>query len=105
MRVAMNAEPASWILSRLHPFGQDVGSFIPEGFAAYARVLHPAYRMTSDGNKTPVRWREISAANDRTIAAEMQRLDISADPTRFSPSGQELWQQQPEAGSIPREVA
>jgi hypothetical protein len=104
MQIAKNAEPASWIQTRLHPFGQDVGSVIPEGFEAYARVFHPPYRLTSDGSKTPVRWRDIAAANNRTIAAEMQRLDLSADPTRFSPSGEELWGQQSEGGSIPREI-
>jgi hypothetical protein len=105
MHIAKNAEPASWIQTRLHPFGQDVGWVIPEGFAAYARVFHPPYRITSDGSLTPVRWRDIAAANNRTIAAEMQRLDLSADPTRFSPSGEELWDQQSKSGSIPREIA
>jgi hypothetical protein len=112
VEVAKNAEPASWILDRLHPFGQDVGWFIPEGFAAYARVFHPFYRLTTDGNLIPVdwnlipvRWSDIAAANDRTIAAEMQRLDISAEPTQFSPSGEELWNQQAKSGSLPREIA
>jgi hypothetical protein len=105
MYIAKNVEPASWIPSRLHPFAQDVGSIIPEGFAAYARVFHPPHGMTSAGTFVPVRWTDIAAANDRTIAAEMQRLDMSAEPARFSPSGEELWQQQPETGSIPREIA
>jgi hypothetical protein len=105
MHIAKNSEPASWIPPRLHPFAQDVGSIIPEGFTAYARVFHPPYRRTSDGKEIPVRWRDIAAANNRTIAAEMQRMDISAEPTRFSPSGEELWEQQPRAGSIPREIA
>jgi hypothetical protein len=112
MDIAKNAEPASWILSRLHPFGQDVGWFIPEGFAAYARVFHPLYRLTlkspgqtSAENLIPVRWSDIAAANDRAVAAEMQRLDIRAEPTRVSPSGEELWNQQPISGSLPREIA
>jgi hypothetical protein len=46
LHVAENADPASWIERSLHPFGMDVGSFIPEGFAAYARVFHPPYRRT-----------------------------------------------------------
>jgi hypothetical protein len=105
MHIAKNAEPASWIQTRLHPFGQDVGSVIPEGFAAYARVFHPPYRRTSDGSAIPVRWRDIAAANNRTIAAEMQRLDVSADPTLFSRSGEKLWDEQPRGGTIPREIA
>jgi hypothetical protein len=105
MDIAKNAEPASWILDRLHPFGQDVGWFIPEGFAAYARIFHPLYRLTSTGSLIPVRWGDIAAANGRTIAAEMQRLDISAEPTRVSPSGEELWNQQARTGSFPPEIA
>src|SRR5439155_18457096 len=64
MRIARNAEPASWIAARLHSFAQDVGSVIPEGFAAYARVFHPPYRITPDGNQIPVRWKDIAAANN-----------------------------------------
>jgi hypothetical protein len=105
MHAATNAEPASWIPSRLHPFAVDVGSIIPIGFPAYARLLHPPYRLTPAGKKTPVRWREIAAANNRTVAAEMQLLDTSSQPTRFSASGEELWDQQTQTGNLPREVA
>jgi hypothetical protein len=104
LQVAKNADPASWIPSRLHPFGMDVGSFIPEGFAAYARVFHPPYHLTPEWNQIPVRWRDIAAANNRTISAEMQLLDNSFYPSRFSASGEELWQQI-ETGNLPREIA
>jgi hypothetical protein len=33
-------QQASWLNERLHPFGQDVGSVVPGGFAAYARISH-----------------------------------------------------------------
>ena len=105
LHVAQNAGPASWIPSRLHPFGKDVGSFIPEGFAAYARVFHPPYRRTPEGNQIPVRWRDIAAANNRTIAAEMQLLDLPFYPSHASASSEELWDEQPEAGNLPREIA
>jgi len=102
---AKNADPASWIESRLHPFGMDVGSFIPEGFAAYARVFHPPYRLTPEGNQKWVRWRDIAAANNRTIAAEMQLMDLPGYPSQFSASGEELWDQYTETGNLPREIA
>jgi hypothetical protein len=105
MHVAKNAHAASWIPGRLHPFARDVGSIIPTGFAAYARILHPPYRLTPAGNKTPVRWGDIAAANNRTIADEMQLLDMSCQPTLFSASGQELWEQQTETGNLPLEIA
>jgi hypothetical protein len=83
----------------------DVGSIIPDGFPAYARVFHPPYRLTPAGNMTPVRWRDIAAANNRTIAAEMELMDLSSQPTQFSASGEELWNQQTQTGNLPREVA
>lgn len=30
--------PAAWIAQQLHPFAHDVGSVVPTGFAAYARI-------------------------------------------------------------------
>jgi len=105
MHVAKNADSASWIPGRLHPFAIDVGSIIPVGFEAYARVLHPPYRLTSAGSQTPVRWRDIAAANNRTIAAEMQLLDMSCQPTLFSASGERLWDEQTKTGNLPLEIA
>jgi hypothetical protein len=94
-----------WIERSLHPFGKDVGSFIPEGFAAYARVFHPPYRGTPEGKQIPVRWRDIAAANDRTLANEMKLLDSRCYPSDTSASGEELWYHQPQTGNMPREIA
>lgn len=32
-------------------------------------------------------------------------MDISAQPSRFSSSGEELWNEQPRSGTLPREIA
>ena len=58
---------ADWIVERLHPFAQDVGSIVPEGFEAYARVFHPAHR-----GDEPVRWAEVATWSGRIVHAEMQ---------------------------------
>jgi hypothetical protein len=105
LRNARNADAASWIESRLHSFAVDVGSIIPDGFAAYARVFHPPYRRTPEGNETRVRWRDIAAANHRTLAAEMQLMDISSCPSNVSASGEVLWNEKPNIGDLPREIA
>lgn len=105
MHLATTTEPASWIGERLHPFGQDVGSIVPPGFEAYVRVFHPPYRVAPDGSLTPVRWRDIAAANERSIQAEMRRLDLSCQPARFSHQQERLWDQQPESGRLPHEIA
>lgn len=105
MRPAQSVEPAGWITSRLHPFAVDVGSIIPAGFEAYARVFHPPYLHGPDGTQTPIRWQAIADAKGRTIQSELQHSGISCNPSRFSLSGEKLWDEQPRTGSIPFEVA
>jgi len=61
---------ADWIGPRLHPFGLDTGSVVPEGFEAYCRVFHP-FRGRSDDRPTRT-WAEVAAENGRVVHAEMQ---------------------------------
>jgi hypothetical protein len=67
---------ADWIARCLHPFAQDVGSVIPEGFACYVRIFHPA----NPGGPSKVRWADIAQANRRIVHPEMQFHAI-ATPT------------------------
>jgi len=98
LRYVTDLAPASWIRTRLHPFAQDVGSLVPEGFADYARVFHPASR----GNR-PVPWRAIAEADGRTVHAQMQFGNI-AGAWRESPRP-DLWTNPPRTGSLPPELA
>lgn len=41
MEWSTSFEGADWVRERLHPFGRDVGSIVPDGFDAYARIVHP----------------------------------------------------------------
>ena len=50
-RWVTDVERGDWIADRLGPFGGWVGSVVPRGFDAYARVLHRA----SDGASVPDR--------------------------------------------------
>lgn len=63
--------PASWIGPRLHPFGRDVGSVVPGGFEAYARLLHPV-EPSDCAVADRRRWSDVAAANGRIVHAEMQ---------------------------------
>jgi hypothetical protein len=45
---------------RLHPFGRDLGTFVPAGMAAYARLLHPAWRAGS-GRRVRVQWAQLAS--------------------------------------------
>ena len=108
LRPAANVELATWIVERIHPFAQDVGSVVPEGFASYARVFHPAERRSSDGTLVPVSWAAIAEANGRTPHPEMQfeGLVDMWPYTAESDHGQPpLWDQWPEEGSLPYEQA
>ena len=59
MEWSSEAGAADWIVARLHPFAADVGSFVPEGLEADARVLHPLWRV-DQGRGTRVRWAEVA---------------------------------------------
>jgi hypothetical protein len=61
MRWSSDVSVADWIVERLHPFAADVGSLVPTGFPAYARILHPGWR-TERGHRVKVRWGEPAAA-------------------------------------------
>lgn len=59
---------ADWIRERMHGFAVDVGSVIPHGFDAYARIFHPAWLP----HMIEVRWSEVAASNGRTVHPQMQ---------------------------------
>jgi hypothetical protein len=77
---------------------------IPDGFAAYARVFHPL-SFESHGAEREVRWHEIASANGRSLAEEVQALQLSQDPSEFSRSGERLWTTGAEQGSMPLKTA
>lgn len=76
------ADPSvgDWLRPRLGPFGATVGSLVPRGFVAYARILHP---MT-DTDGTPVRWSEVAAATGRTVHPTAQSWKVERRPAPHS---------------------
>jgi hypothetical protein len=79
-------EAADWIPGRLHPFAKDVGSVVPTGFEAYARIFHPASspgRLEPSGTIVPgveLRWSEVAALSGKTVHPEMQFHAIAPPP-------------------------
>jgi hypothetical protein len=83
-------ENADWIATRLHPFNAyDVGAAVPTGFAAYARILHPAFTRDRE-----VRWSEVAAWSGKVIHPEVQfhalvpalpQNEIGTEPFVFPP--------------------
>lgn len=64
---------ADWMRPRLYGFAEDVGSVVPEGFDAYARLFHPV--NLGDGERH--RWSDIARRNGRIVHPEMQLHMIS----------------------------
>jgi hypothetical protein len=70
LEVSDQVQAADWIRESLHPFAQDVGAVLPPGFAAYARIFHPAHYFGRQD--TDVRWSEVAALTGKTVHPEMQ---------------------------------
>ncbi len=79
---APNAEPADWLLERLTDFAVNVASLVPSGFEAYARVFHPAEKVTctadADQSSTSelLRWADVAELTGRTPHKLMQWASI-----------------------------
>jgi hypothetical protein len=93
-----DVEAAAWIGDRLHPFAQDVGSVIPPGFPAYARIFHPA-SASRDWVPVDVRWSTIASWSGRTVHPEMQFHAIASPAERGQPVGRMPWSGEPRLGT------
>lgn len=69
----------AWIGPRLLPFGQGVGSVVPTGFEAYARILHPVPGPPADdAGPGLVRWADVAAVTGRVVHARAQFWRVAA---------------------------
>ena len=90
---------ARWVEDSLSDFGT-LRSMLPDGFAAYARVFHPAY---VDGDvERPARWSTVASWTGRTAHPLMQFervAGLSEDPRYMYQDPP--WGSHPLVGSIP----
>lgn len=89
-----DVSPAAWVGPRLHPLAQDVGSFVPEGFEAYARLFHP---IVVDRDRME-RWSDVARRNGRIVHPEMQ-FHLISTPRGQTPTDQHRGYQ-PTEGSL-----
>ena len=89
--------PGRWLQQRLWPWGPGsnrvgvpVGCLVPEGFPAYARIVHPAFRSTDHGQE-PVRWSTVAEWTGRRTHPTMQ----------FHPVAGLKWPTEPPWGHAP----
>ena len=99
-----NAHPTDWVKERLLGWtkeGIPLGSFIPTGFEAYARIFHPAERRTADGNWEPLRWFTVASWNGKVVHPQMEFYRIAnLDPYL---RGHPPWWSPPSYGSLSQE--
>jgi hypothetical protein len=95
---------ADWLAARLAPFGSGrVTSVVPGGFAAYARLLHPA-GAARHGHGRTVRWAEVAAWSGTRLAPDSQFHDIALPPR--APTAPAPWRGQgPLTGTLAEQDA
>lgn len=93
MNWSTDVSSGAWLVERIRGFAVNVGSIVPSGFEAYARVFHPIERG-------PVRrWSELAAANGRIAHPEMQ-FHMIAHPPGETADGYDLYDGV-EVGTLP----
>ncbi len=113
IRAVTDAEPAQWLVDALEPSFTTVGGLVPGHYEAYARILHPAWRVSRGGEGTvrsPVRWSEVASTRGTKAHRLMQwpgvwglpafddsAIDACVDAGLAPIAG-------PDEGRLPREV-
>lgn len=94
---------ADWVRERLHGFAVNVGSIVPSGFEAYARIFHPArkQRRGLDDPEEEVRWATVAGWNGKVVHPEMQFHSIGG-PWQGAPQKQGPLVHEPRLGVLSR---
>ena len=112
---ATSSKPADWLVERLTDFGLNVLSIVPSGFEAYARVFHPAEKITytspdwAEWQIEPIRWTEVAELTGRTAHQTMQWANLNSKSSFIDDESVlevgDVWVRGPEIGSLPLELA
>ena len=92
--------PGRWVESALDASFATMGSLVPGGYDAYARVLHPA----RDASYNPVRWSAVAEWSGRLYHPLMSFEGISIPADGYG-SGARPWDDEPQHGSLDEAVA
>ena len=92
-----NVESADWIRPRLSPFEEHrATSIVPNGFDAYARILHPA--QLPERGRPVVRWSDVARWSGAPLGSLVQWHDIALP--QVTPLSEPPWHGQgPREGS------
>ncbi|AQA23089.1 hypothetical protein BTZ20_3356 [Rhodococcus sp. MTM3W5.2] len=101
LTLSADASAGSWLAEGVRNFDYDVGSLVPVGFEAYARVFHPAARHsgTRYDDCEPVTWRAVAEANGTTPHPAMEWGSITGSWRLQDQAG--VWNDEPRKGRLP----
>lgn len=91
---ATDADAVQWLRGHL-AFGYDVGSWIPDGFPRYARILHPAHEWLGADDRIEERfvsWAEIASWSGKALTSRsvVDDIVVRADGTSWNRHGRSL---------------
>ncbi|MFC4051960.1 hypothetical protein ACFOY4_19910 [Actinomadura syzygii] len=97
LRLVTDTSPAAWLETEMDDTDTDSGvrALLPGGFAAYARILHPADSPSGE----PVRWHEVAGWTGRSIHPRVQFKALSR-PASGAGDGPPPWDEPPERGEL-----
>jgi hypothetical protein len=97
---AASAAGAQWITDGVRDFDHTVGSLLPVGFEAYARVFHPAGRC--DGRElAEVRWADVARDHDKVMHPLAEWGSLTGTWSKTDPEPHRIWDQPPSTGRAP----
>src|SRR5450631_3425548 len=100
VRVLDDTTPAAWLEARLSGEFGAVTRTVPDGYPAYARILHPPQGADDE----PITWAEVAATTGRTVHALAQWHAMVDSPDMFN-FGESLWPNgSPTTGSLDEEA-
>jgi hypothetical protein len=104
LNVVDDFRPARWLTESVRSFADNVGSLVPDTFAAYARVFHPAHN-----DRNLVSWAQIARANHKNAHPQMQFTRLIGYPSRYVSGYRNtqpgLFDQAPAVGTLPADAA
>ena len=97
VRVVEDVVPAEWLAGRLTgPVGTVVGT-IPDGYAAYARILHP---VDFHDGRPPATWARVAEATGRRVHPTVQWHSLIGTTDPWSRQTDDWPDGQPQQGNL-----
>ncbi len=103
LQLCQDVSAADWLVHGVRGFdhADTVGSLIPTGADAYARLFHPAYRQVDDVLEG-VRWRDVARSNGKVAHPAMEWVAITGGWRFLQKETQPgVWDHWPRTGSLP----